>query len=47
MESKQRSGRWWPKELLNEPQELLEPLRFSHYETGELHLTSNSPFSSS
>jgi methylglutamate dehydrogenase subunit A len=28
------------KELLNEPQKLLEPLRFSRYETGELHPTS-------
>jgi methylglutamate dehydrogenase subunit A len=32
------------KELLDEPQELLEPFRFSRYETGELHPTSNSPF---
>ena len=32
------------RELLGEPQELLEPFRFSRYETGELHPTSNSPF---
>jgi glycine/D-amino acid oxidase-like deaminating enzyme len=32
------------KELMNELQELLEPFRFSRYETGELHPTSNSPF---
>jgi glycine/D-amino acid oxidase-like deaminating enzyme len=32
------------KELLDEPQELLEPFRFSRYETGELHPTSHSPF---
>jgi glycine/D-amino acid oxidase-like deaminating enzyme len=32
------------KELLDEPQELLEPFRFSRYERGELHPTSNSPF---
>ena len=32
------------KELLNEPQELLKPFRFSRYETGELHPTSHSPF---
>jgi glycine/D-amino acid oxidase-like deaminating enzyme len=32
------------KELLNEPQELLEPFRFARYETGELHPTSHSPF---
>ncbi len=31
-------------ELLGEPQELLEPFRFSRYETGKLHPTSNSPF---
>ena len=29
------------KELLNEPQDLLKPFRFSRYETGELHPTSN------
>jgi methylglutamate dehydrogenase subunit A len=32
------------KELMDERQELLEPFRFSRYETGELHPTSNSPF---
>src|SRR5918998_310548 len=32
------------KELMDEPQGLLEPFRFSRYETGELHPTSNSPF---
>lgn len=32
------------KELLDEPQELLEPFRFARYETGELHPTSHSPF---
>ena len=32
------------KELLGEPQGLLEPFRFSRYETGRLHPTSNSPF---
>ena len=32
------------KELLDEPQELLDPFRFSRYETGELHPTSHSPF---
>jgi hypothetical protein len=32
------------KELLDGPQELLEPFRFSRYETGELHPTSHSPF---
>jgi glycine/D-amino acid oxidase-like deaminating enzyme len=32
------------KELMDEPQELLEPFRFSRYETGELHPTSHSPF---
>lgn len=32
------------KELLGEPQELLAPFRFSRYERGELHPTSNSPF---
>lgn len=32
------------KELLDEPQPLLEPFRFSRYETGKLHPTSNSPF---
>jgi methylglutamate dehydrogenase subunit A len=32
------------KEMLDEPQELLEPFRFSRYETGRLHPTSHSPF---
>jgi hypothetical protein len=32
------------KELMDEPQELLEPSRFSRSETGELHPTSHSPF---
>ncbi len=32
------------KELMDEPQALLEPFRFSRYETGELHPTSHSPF---
>ncbi len=32
------------KELLGEPQALLEPFRFSRYATGKLHPTSNSPF---
>lgn len=32
------------KELLDEPQALLQPFRFSRYETGKLHPTSNSPF---
>src|SRR5215212_9215330 len=32
------------KELVGEPQALLEPFRFSRYETGELHPTSHSPF---
>jgi glycine/D-amino acid oxidase-like deaminating enzyme len=32
------------KELLGEPQELLEPFRFSRYRTGKLHPVSNSPF---
>ena len=32
------------KELLGESQGLLEPFRFSRYETGDLHPTSNSPF---
>ncbi len=31
-------------ELLDEPQELLEPFRFARYGTGELHPASNSPF---
>jgi hypothetical protein len=32
------------KELVDEPQDLLEPFRFSRYETGELNPTSHSPF---
>ena len=32
------------RELLDEPQELLEPFRFARYETGKLHPTSHSPF---
>jgi methylglutamate dehydrogenase subunit A len=32
------------RELLGDPQELLEPFRFSRYERGELHPTSHSPF---
>jgi len=32
------------KELLGEPQDLLEPFRFARYESGELHPTSHSPF---
>lgn len=32
------------KELLDEPQALLEPFRFQRYATGELHPVSNSPF---
>jgi glycine/D-amino acid oxidase-like deaminating enzyme len=32
------------KELLGEPQALLEPFRFSRYRTGKLHPVSNSPF---
>ena len=32
------------KELMDEPQDLLEPFRFSRYETGELHPTNHSPF---
>ncbi len=31
-------------ELLGEPSELLEPFRFSRFETGQLHPVSNSPF---
>ncbi len=31
-------------ELLGEPQSLLQPFRFSRYELGHLHPTSNSPF---
>lgn len=32
------------KELMDEPQELLKPFRFSRYELGKLHPISNSPF---
>jgi glycine/D-amino acid oxidase-like deaminating enzyme len=32
------------KELLGEPQALLEPFRFGRYSTGKLHPVSNSPF---
>ena len=32
------------KELLGETQPLLEPFRFSRYQTGRLHPTSHSPF---
>ncbi len=32
------------KELMDEPQALLEPFRYARYEAGELHPTSNSPF---
>jgi glycine/D-amino acid oxidase-like deaminating enzyme len=32
------------KEVLGEPQSLLEPFRFSRYNTGKLHPVSNSPF---
>ncbi|MFN2490899.1 MAG: NAD(P)/FAD-dependent oxidoreductase [Actinomycetota bacterium] len=32
------------KEILGEPQVLLEPFRFSRYESGRLHPTSSSPF---
>ena len=32
------------RELLGEPQALLEPFRFSRYERGQLHPTSSSPF---
>jgi methylglutamate dehydrogenase subunit A len=32
------------KELLDEPQGLLAPFRFSRYSSGDLHPTSNSPF---
>jgi methylglutamate dehydrogenase subunit A len=31
-------------ELLGEHRALLEPFRFSRYETGKLHPVSNSPF---
>ncbi|MGF1471442.1 MAG: NAD(P)/FAD-dependent oxidoreductase [Rubrobacteraceae bacterium] len=37
-------GQLVAKELMDEPQELLEPFRFARYETGELHPTSHSPF---
>jgi len=32
------------RELLDEPQALLEPFRFDRYEQGRLHPTSSSPF---
>jgi hypothetical protein len=32
------------EELLGNEQALLEPFRFSRYQTGRLHPTSNSPF---
>ena len=32
------------KELLGEPQALLEPFRFSRYAEGKLHPVSHSPF---
>ena len=32
------------RELLGEPQALLEPFRFSRYSTGRLHPVSHSPF---
>jgi len=32
------------RELLDDPQDLLEPFRFARYERGELHPTSSSPF---
>lgn len=32
------------KEMMDEPQALLEPFRYARYETGKLHPTSNSPF---
>ena len=32
------------EELLGQPQALLEPFRFSRYESGDLHPVSNSPF---
>jgi hypothetical protein len=31
-------------ELLGEPQDLLEPFRFTRYEQGRLHPVSRSPF---
>ena len=37
-------GQLVARELMDEPQELLEPFRFSRYETGDLHPTSHSPF---
>jgi hypothetical protein len=32
------------REVLGEPQPLLEPFRFDRYRTGRLHPVSNSPF---
>lgn len=37
-------GQLVAQELMGERQELLEPFRYSRYETGELHPTSSSPF---
>ncbi len=37
-------GQLVARELLDEPQRLLEPFRFDRYEKGELHPTSHSPF---
>jgi glycine/D-amino acid oxidase-like deaminating enzyme len=37
-------GQLVARELMDEPQELLEPFRFSRYETGDLHPISHSPF---
>jgi methylglutamate dehydrogenase subunit A len=37
-------GQLVARELMDEPQELLEPFRFCRYETGDLHPTSHSPF---
>ena len=37
-------GKLVADEILNEKSELLEPFRFSRFEQGKLHPTSNSPF---
>ena len=37
-------GQLVAREVLGEPQELLEPFRFTRYATGDLHPTSHSPF---
>ena len=37
-------GKLVAEEILNEKSELLEPFRFSRFEQGKLHPTSNSPF---